>query len=433
MKRVFLMAAIMTAACASAFSQSMFRGNPARTGIYETEGPRQFHGVKWAFKTDGSVISSPTISGGLVYFGSDDKTLYAVDASTGELKWKFATGGPVRSSAAIVDGTVYFGSYDGNFYALDATSGKLKWKFATAGERQFEARGLHGYFPRAQTIPDFWDFFQSSPVVVTGAVFFGSGDGNVYALAADTGELKWKFATHNVVHSSPAVVGGVVYIGSWDSYLYALDAATGQLRWKFKTGEDNTNFNQTGIQASPAVANGIVYFGCRDAHLYAVDATTGRQKWAFDNHGDWINTSAALSDGMVYEGTSIPAAFGAVDANTGQVKFHLDARMMVFSSPAVAGGTAYFGSFNGKLYAVDLKTGQFAWEFQTQAGKKDLLGIVAADGRPDFAAIFRSQFYDDMYRAGERLFSLGSILSSPLVDQGVVYVGSTDHNLYALE
>jgi len=433
MKRVLYLVLLFSLALAPAFSQNMFRGNPAHSGIYETEGPQQFHGVKWAFKTEGWVISSPALAGGLVYFGSDDKNLYAVDASSGELKWKFATGGPIRSSPAVVAGLVYFGSYDGVFYALDAASGKLKWKFDTPGEQQFAARGLHAYFPRAQVIPDFWDFFLSSPVVDSGSVYFGSGDGNVYALAAASGELKWKFPTQGVVHSSPALAGGVIYVGSWDSYLYALDAATGKEKWRFKTGEDKVNFNQVGIQSSPAVVDGVVYFGCRDAHLYAVDAATGQQKWAFDNHGDWIISSPAVYDGSVFAGTSIPSAFGALEINTGRPRFVLDARFLVFSSPAIATGTAYFGSFNGKLYAVNTKTGQFIWEFQTQAGRKDPLGVVGADGRPDFKTAFRSQFYEDMYRAGERLFSLGSIVSSPVVDHDVVYFGSTDGNLYALE
>jgi outer membrane protein assembly factor BamB len=411
----------------------MFRGNPARTGVYATDGPRQFNGVKWAFKTDGWVLSSPALAGGLVYFGSDDKNLYALDASTGAEKWKFSTGGPVRSSPAVVAGTVYFGSYDGSFYALDAVSGKLKWKFETAGEKQFEAKGLHGYFPRAQTVPDFWDFFLSSPAVKEGLVYFGSGDGNLCALDLETGQLKWKFATQGVVHSSPAVAGGVVYFGSWDSYLYALDAATGQEKWKFKTGEDKTNFNQVGIQSSPAVDGGVVYFGCRDSHLYAVDAQTGQQKWNFPTQGSWVIVSPVVRNGVTYFATSDSALFHAVDAATGKERFTLPTGLFVFSSPALAGGMAYFGSFNGKLYAVDLKTGQFAWEFQTQAGKKDALGVVGPDGRPDFKAIFRSQFYEDMYRAGEKLFSLGSIISSPTVDRGIIYVGSTDGNLYALE
>jgi outer membrane protein assembly factor BamB len=432
-KRILLLTALVGMISPVAFCQNMFRGNPARTGVYATDGPHQFNGVKWAFKTDGWVLSSSALAGGLVYFGSEDKNLYALDVATGEEKWRFSTGGPVRSSPAVVAGTVYFGSYDSSFYALDAASGKLKWKFETAGEKQFEAKGLHGYLPRAQNMPDPWDFFLSSPAVNDGLVYFGSGDGNLYALDSKTGHLKWKFVTQGVVHSSPAVAGGVVYFGSWDSYLYALDAATGQVKWEFKTGEDWTNFNQVGIQSSPAVDGGVVYFGCRDAHLYALDAGTGKQKWNFDSHGSWINTSPAIYEGAAYVGTPIPGLFGAVDTKTGQVRFHLDARMMVFSSAAVAGGMAYFGSFNGKLYAVDLKTGQFAWEFQTQAGKRDALGIVGPDGRPDFKAIFRSKFYEDMCSAVERLFSLGSIVSSPTVEGGVIYVGSTDGNLYALE
>jgi eukaryotic-like serine/threonine-protein kinase len=433
MKRIFMIAALIGMISAVGFGQNMFRGNPARTGVYATDGPRQFNGVKWAFKTNGWVLSSPALAGGLVYFGSDDTNLYALDVTTGAEKWKFSTGGPVRSSPAVVAGTVYFGSYDGTFYAVDAASGKLRWKFETAGEKQFEAKGLHGYYPRAQTVADPWDFFLSSPAVNEALVYFGSGDGNLYALDAETGQLKWKFATQGVVHSSPAVAGGVVYFGSWDSYFYALDAATGQEKWKFKTGEDRTNFNQVGIQSSPAVDGGVAYFGCRDAHLYALDARTGQEKWNFDAHGTWINTSPAIYEGAAYVGLSIPAFFGAVDIKTGQVRFHLDARFMDFSSPALAGGMAYFGSFNGKLYAVDLKTDQFAWEFQTQAGKKDALGIVGPDGRPDFKAIFRSKFYEDMYSAVEKLFSLGSIVSSPTVDRGIIYVGSTDGNVYALE
>jgi outer membrane protein assembly factor BamB len=433
MKRTLLLAVLMSTFWTPGFTQNMFRGNPARTGVYDTEGPRQFNGVKWAFKTDGWVISSPTLAEGFVYFGSDDKYLYALDAVTGAQKWKFATGGPVRSSPAVVAGTVYFGSYDGNFYALEATSGKLKWKLEIAGEKQFEAPGLHGYLPRAQTVPDFWDFFLSSPAVDAGMVYFGCGDGNVYALAADTGELKWKFMTQSVVHSSPAIADRVVYIGSWDSYLYALDAATGQERWRFKTGEDKTNYNQVGIQSSPAVINGVVYFGCRDGHLYAVNAKTGQEMWRFENHGSWINTSPAIYDGTVCVGSPIPGIFRAVEINSGRLRYQLDARSLIFSSPAIASGMAYFGAFNGKVFGVDLKTGQFVWEFQTPAGRKDALGIVGPDGRPDFQAIFRSHFYDDMYRAGERLFSLGAIVSSPAVDRDVIYVGSTDGNLYALE
>ena len=79
-------------------------------------------------------------------------------------------------------GVVFFASYDGNFYAVDTATGKKKWRFKTAGERRFAGKHLHGSVPMAETMPDPFDFYLSSPTVLNGAVYFGSGDGNVYAL-----------------------------------------------------------------------------------------------------------------------------------------------------------------------------------------------------------------------------------------------------------
>ena len=202
---------------------------------------------------------------------------------SGRQIWKTTTRGPVPSTPAIANGIVYVGSYDGKFYALNAETGAVKWKFATEGERRFEAKGLHGMQPKTQTIADPFDIYLSSPVVGQGKVYFGSGDGNLYALDATTGELSWKFKTGDVIHASPALVDGVLFVGSWDSYFYAVDAATGKEKWRFHAGEDPLIHNQQGFQSSAAVVGGVVYVGCRDAQLYALDAATGKEKWKFDN------------------------------------------------------------------------------------------------------------------------------------------------------
>src|SRR6266478_4281028 len=154
---------------------------------------------------------------------------------------------------------------------------RVKWKFATEGERRFEAKGLHGWQPKNQTFSDAFDVFLSSPAVVNGAVYFGSGDGNLYSLDANSGELRWKFKTGDVVHASPAIANGVAYVGSWDSYFYAVDVRNGKEKWRFHAGEDALVHNQVGFQSSPAVVDGVVYTGCRDAQLYALDATTGKE------------------------------------------------------------------------------------------------------------------------------------------------------------
>ena len=164
----------------------MFRGNAAHTGVYPGVAPREFHRLKWKFPTGARVVGSPVIEDKVIYFGSDDGNVYAVDAESGQQIWKTTTRGPVPCTPAIDHGTVYVGSYDGKFYALDAQSGAVKWKFATEGERRFEAKGLHGRQPKNQTFADAFDVFLSSPAVVDGAVYFGSGDGNLYSLDANS-------------------------------------------------------------------------------------------------------------------------------------------------------------------------------------------------------------------------------------------------------
>ena len=422
-------AAATLVALALAADPAMFRGGPAHSGVYQS--PAGITNVAWRFRTGARVLSSPAIADGVLYIGSSDRYLYALNAADGALKWKFATRGAIASSPAVDGGAVYFTSADGSLYAVDAAGGKLRWRFQTDGERRFTAPGIHGAIPRTETMPDPFDLFLSSPAVVDATVYFGSGDHNVYAVDAASGKLKWKFATGNVVHASPAVAGGAVYIGSWDRYFYALDAATGRLRWKFQTGDDTEIYNQVGIASSAAVSGGTVFFGCRDGHFYAVDAETGAAKWTIDNHKGWVIASPAVRDGIVYFPTSDGRRFKAADAATGAIRFDVAMKAISFSSPALAGNTAYVGTSDGCLHAIDLGDGHITAEFETDGYKRNAPIWVEPDGT------FKLSMYPDNTLDGtivgrERMFSLGSILSSPAIAGGVLYVGSTDGNVYAL-
>ncbi len=435
MKRVLSLVLFPLLSVQSALPQATFHGNMARTGVYDSPGPEQLKGVKWSFKTGGAIVGSPAVAGGVVFIGSTDGNLYAVDQETGKEKWKYTTPRQIDSSPAVVDGVVYFEGYDSTLYALTADTGAVKWTFATGYERRFEANFIHGYPPRPQTIPDSWDVFLSSPAVWNGKVYFGSGDGNVYALDAQSGILQWKFLTNDVVHASPAIANNTVYIGSWDSNLYALDAETGQEKWRFKAGQDPIIHNQVGFQSSAAVVDGTVYVGCRDGHVYALDAATGHRKWDYSTSMSWVITTPAVRDGTVYVGTSDSARFHALDARTGRLRFTFDAKGYVDSSPALAGDLAYVGVTNGRLDAIDIKSGKLAWQFQTESSKKDSQKLLNADGSFNNDAIYAPVFHDfqDMPVAVSRIFSLGAIFSSPVVDHKTVYFGSTDGFLYALQ
>jgi eukaryotic-like serine/threonine-protein kinase len=128
------------------------------------------------------------------------------------LKWSYTTGNQVYSSPAVAYGVVYVGSVDHKVYALNANTGALLWSFTT------------GYF------------VVSSPAVANGVVYVGSDDSKVYALNASTGAKLWSYTTGGSVNSSPAVANGVVYIGSDDGNVYALNASTGALLWSYTAG-----------------------------------------------------------------------------------------------------------------------------------------------------------------------------------------------------
>ncbi|MEP7044665.1 MAG: PQQ-binding-like beta-propeller repeat protein [Dokdonella sp.] len=428
---------VMTVLTAFAFNpceaQSMFRGDVAHTGAYAGRAPREFHRVAWKFPTGSRVASSPVWSDGILYFGSDDGNVYAVDATSGHQRWKHATGGPVAATAAVVAGTVYIGSYDGKFYALNARTGATKWKFATAGERRFEAKGLHGMQPATQTIADPEDVFLSSPVVAQGVVYFGSGDGNLYALDAASGELRWKFQTGDVVHASPALANGVLYFGSWDSYLYAVDAISGKEKWRYHAGEDPLIHNQVGFQSSPAVVDGVVYTGCRDSNLYAIDAASGKEKWRFSTGLSWVVSSPAVTQGKVFFATSDSSLYHVLDAATGKPVLQQQGKAFVFSSPTVVGDVVLFGVLNGTLEARDLVTGDLLWDFQTDASKRNTGWVLTSERKFNNPLLFRSNWREAPLVATDRQDSVGSIYSSPLVMNGVVYFGSADGNVYALD
>ncbi len=310
----------------------LFHGNVERTGlsIYDTSG--NMGNVRWTYRTNGYVFSSPVIgSDGSIYFGSNDYFLYAVDSS-GVLRWKYRTGDIVESSPAVaVDGTIYFGSEDHYLYALNP-DGNLRWRYTTFGA------------------------IDSSPAIAAdGTVYVGSADGKLYAVNP-SGSLKWSYDTgHNIEFSSPAIAAdGTIYIGSYHS-LFAVNPG-GNLKWSYDTG-GSVDYS------SPAIgSDGTVYISS-SAGLFAVNPT-GSLKWEYALSLDSFTSSPAIgSDGTIYAGT-VRGYLYAINPNGG-LKWKYSTGGAVYSSPAIGSdGTIYFGSDDGYIYALN-PDGNPKWEVQT--------------------------------------------------------------------
>lgn len=228
---------------------AMFRGGPPHSGVYVGGGPTLL-GLAWRAPTQGDVISSPTIAGGVVYIGSGDGRLYALDLATGDRKWMYDAGSAVSSSPAVGGGLVFAAARDGSIFAVDAATGARRWRLTTGPDLPLPWGHESG------------DHFISSPVYVDGTVIVGAGDGGVYALDAATGHRKWRAETEGRVRSSPAVAGALVYFGDAAGRIHAVDRATGDERWMFRTGAS--------VFSSPAVAGDLVVVGSTDGGVYAL-------------------------------------------------------------------------------------------------------------------------------------------------------------------
>lgn len=195
--------------------------------------------LKWDFKTKDSIVTTPSVADGVVYIGSG-YSLYVIDAKTGELKRRCLLGDSKVYSPTVIDGIVYVGNMHLYLYAMDAYGCDEKW-------RSKEGYGMI-----------------SSPTVINGVVYAaGSWGTYLNAFTAESGRLKWRFKTNGTIYSSPSVVDRVVYVGSWDHYLYALDSNSGVLKWKFYIGDSAIT--------SIVLVDDHIFFGSRRGYIYALE------------------------------------------------------------------------------------------------------------------------------------------------------------------
>ncbi len=181
----------------------------------------------------------------------------------------------------------------------------------------------------------------------------------------------------------------------------------------------------------------VVYFGARDGFFYALNATTGDSLWKYSAENSWVLTTAAVKDSTVYFGTSDTYLLLALDAKTGKKKYSMKAAGYLYSSPAIAGETAYFGDFTGNFYAMDLNSSGKSYQiFSTEGRKANAPRILNEKGELDFAFTAGTQdlsLYETNVDVMNEFYNLGSIVSSPAVSGDRVFFGSADGYLYALE
>jgi len=225
----------------------------------------------------GDIVGSPVVAGGILYVGSADGNLYAIDTATGKLAWDrplYESGDDIWATPLVDDGVVYIGSFDRNLYALNATDGTMLWAF--------EAKGA----------------IVATPLIYSDTIYIGSFDREFYAIDASTGKAKVGFTpfhADNWFWGKAVAYDDTIMIGSLDGRIYALDAESGESKWEYETGGS--------VRGDPALIGDLAIFGSDNGRVYAINASNGQEAWHYPTGEDYfgpIRASLYAGDDEVY-------------------------------------------------------------------------------------------------------------------------------------
>jgi outer membrane protein assembly factor BamB len=337
------------------------------------------------------------------------------------VKWRFKTEGPIRSAATMDTDNIYFGSADGNVYAVNKNTGTTKWKYQTTGS------------------------IAGSLLLHNGMVIVSSRDNYVYAIRADNGSLLWKFQMNLTLGgyteweyftAAPVISGDNALVASGDGNLYALDVTCGKLIWKFQAGAR--------MRATPLVHEGKIYQPANDGYIYVLSEHNGALDWKFKTNGASLDVNAGFDRTCIFTKPSIVdnlLVFGSRDGNVYAIDIKTKTEKWKFTygptwamSTFVHKGTVFVGwSTNKLISAIDLNTGMEKWQYTVGSVTYTTAAIHGSH------VIFGSadgNLYGFEQATGKKVWQFRTgqeIFSSVLVDGGTLYVGCDNGYMYALE
>lgn len=287
---------------------------------------------------------SAKISGGLtvayelVFFGTEDGYVYALEEATGELKWKVGVKGEVISAPAVDSGVVLVNTTSGHLIALDPDTGEQKW-IAESDVPPLTLRGV------------------SAPAADSGGALVGTPSGKLQVTLIETGMVAWETQIASPsgatelerivdIDVKPLVFGGNVFVVSYNGTLSAVELRTGQVIWT----------REYGSYRNISIDGNSLFVIDNSSNLYAIDRRSGVELWSNVALKSRNITSATPHDEYVVVGDK----FGFVHWFTqdeGKLVAQLevggdDEDEAIFTAPISAENTLYVITREGKLAAI---------------------------------------------------------------------------------
>ena len=317
----------------------------------------------------------PVMAEGKLFLLKNNGAVYAIDKKTGKVVWKQKVGVLAAASPAYGNGRIFVTLLSrghtkaGLVAALDAKTGKILWR------RLLPSRT------------------ESSPVFDNDRIYFGSENGTVYALLAADGSVRWTFKASGAVKCALALADGKLYFGDYSGRVYAIHQADGTRSWS------------TGHQGL-------------DASACARGSSTRRPRWPTGASSSATRTARCTRSRPTT--ASSPGRTRPAATSTPRPRWRTSAR----------GPTVFFGSYDGKFYAVDAQSGKTKWVHKD--GGKISGGSTVVGDIVYFSNIRKRDTTGLGARTGREVFHMGRGSFNPVISDGRTIFLTGYSSLYAL-
>jgi outer membrane protein assembly factor BamB len=276
------------------------------------------------------------------------------------------------------------------------------------------------------------------PAVVGGIAYAASHDGVVAAFSAQNGRRIWSVKTKLPLSAGPEVGAGLVIVGSSDGDLIALDAKDGAERWRTSIKSE--------ILARPVIANDLVIVRTVDGHIEALSLTDASRRWAVDESVPRLTLRGTAPPALARD--RVVAGFDngrvlAVDVRTGEVlwdtivnaprgRTELERLSDIDAAPQISGDDVYVVGFQGRIAMLALESGQIWWardasSYRDFAMDERMLYLTNADSV--IVAMRRSDGAVQWEQAALRRRGL----TAPAIDGDTLVVGDFEGYLHWLD
>jgi outer membrane protein assembly factor BamB len=349
---------------------TMYRADARRSGVQPGPVPQTTPVLIWSRTADAGIGLHPVLADGVLYVGSDDRRLYALDARTGDELWRYDAGSALQGSATIANGMLFASSEDGTLHAIDLATHGVAWQAMGVEDVGLVVDGIVyvagsanravGY--DAATGTERWSWIAPAAVqrltVADGTAYVTVAGGTLHAISVADGTARWPAvqtlsneAAFPILTPDRIVVSTIQNPGEPVGQLLFIDRASGAIVAQFRT--------PSGLQVSAsAIVDGTLYAPTQGDGTYALRVADGTTVWHQPVDGDGF-TPAALADGLLIE---------PVEGPHGIVALHLTDGRPAWSIPWAGEPSVWLVASGGFVFGADANGGIHAFADPSKVG-----------------------------------------------------------------